>query len=448
MPDGNNDMDESLRIECEWWGPAYGEKCISEVSRAAIGLCVGEQWLTRLEDSWGNTVRNRLNACAYTLAGWFAANWWRLRWEPETPASRKDVDWRMSHSMASAGGGFCWPSILFASDGESIAVASQASRGRILGPVRYLNEVKARISAKEFERAIDVFLSLVLSRLQSEGYRKSDLAELWDDVMKERGDPALAQWRRLEAICGFDPGEAPSAVIEMLVADAAGLGSKALEEVAAEGRHSVQNVLEPILDLAASNERPLGGGFRGKMPELPSKPRYEAHMRPWQQASKLAQLVRKQWGLGEEAISDKQLADFLGTKASVFSDRTKGPTSMPVALQSVTHDGRFDFYFHSAWATSRRFSAARLLGDYLHQARDGRLIPATRARTSRQQFQRAFAQEFLCPFKALVARIQTDQPDEEDIAEAADFFGVSSLMVKTTLVNRGELDREALVWDN
>ena len=86
------------------------------------------------------------------------------------------------------------------------------------------------------------------------------------------------------------------------------------------------------------------------------------------------------------------------------------------------------------------------MGDYLYHANGDRLIPATEARTSRQQFQRAFAQEFLCPIEALQEKIQTDQPDEEDIAEAADHFGVSPLLVRTTLVNKGELDREVLAW--
>ena len=191
-------MDDALKIECEWWGRANGEKDISQVSRGAIGISVGDQWLTRLEDSWGNTVRNRLHASAYTLAGWLAGNWWRLRWEPETPTSRSDVDWRMSHSMASAGDGYCWPSILFASDGDTLAVASRATRGRVLGPVRYLNEVNTRITGKAFESAIDAFLTLVLSRLHAEGFAKTELAELWNEVMNERADPKLAKWRRLE----------------------------------------------------------------------------------------------------------------------------------------------------------------------------------------------------------------------------------------------------------
>jgi hypothetical protein len=438
-------MNESLKIECEWLGSSTGEKDIAHATRGAIGISVGEHCLTHLEDAWGNTLRNRLHACASTLAGWFAGNWWRLRWEPETPKSRKDIDWRMSHSMASAGDGYCWPSILFASDGETVAVASRATRGRVLGPVRYLNEVNTRITGKDFESGIDAFLTLVLSRLHAEGHGRSELANLWEEVSKERGDAKLTQWRRLEAICGFDPDEAPTSLIEMIRDDKTELGGKALEEVAAQERHSTAEALKQILDLDNSKAKPTAGGFRGRAPELNAAKRHDAKARPWQQATKLARLARKEWNLGKQQVTNKRLADLMGAKPSVFTNQTKAAIPMPIMLRTGTN-GDFDLYLDSSWATSRRFASCRLLGDHLYHSNDGRLIPATDAKTSRQQFQRAFAQEFLCPFDALMEKIQTDQPDDEDIAEAAGHFEVSPLMVKTTLVNKGELDRETLNW--
>jgi Zn-dependent peptidase ImmA (M78 family) len=75
-----------------------------------------------------------------------------------------------------------------------------------------------------------------------------------------------------------------------------------------------------------------------------------------------------------------------------------------------------------------------------------RLIPVAEAKTAQQQFQRAFAQEFLCPYDALVNRLQTERPTPEDIEEAAEHFGVSPLLIKTTLVNHGEMDRDSLKW--
>ena len=38
------------------------------------------------------------------------------------------------------------------------------------------------------------------------------------------------------------------------------------------------------------------------------------------------------------------------------------------------------------------------------------------------------------------------EPDEDDIAEAAAYFDVSTRVIETTLVNKGELDRESLAW--
>lgn len=438
-------MNESLKIECEWWGSANGGQDISQVCRGAIGISVGDEWLTRLEDSWGNTVRNRLNASAHTLAAWFAGNWWRLRWEPETPSSRTDVDWRLSHSMASAGDGFCWPSILFASDGESIAIASRATRGRALGPVRYLNEVSTQITAREFERSVDTFVSLVLSRLHSEGFGGSELAELWAEVMKERSDPGLSRRRRLEAICGFDAGEGPDSLIEMLVTDQADLGEKALEEVAAEGRHSTAEVLTEILKLAAGKAVPGIAGVRGSMPKLAVNQKFEQGERPWQRATKLARLARQDWGLGYGPIPNSRLADLLGASPAMFEAGTKGTAPMPLVLRDADRD-KVDIYLNRAHPTSRRFAASRLIGDSLLDSTGGRLIPATNAKTARQQFQRAFAQEFLCPFDALKNRVPATGPDEDDIAEAAAYFDVSTRVIETTLVNKGELDRESLAW--
>ena len=231
----------------------------------------------------------------------------------------------------------------------------------------------------------------------------------------------------------------------MLISDHAGLGAIALEEVAAEGRHSTSNMLEPILKLAKATTTPAVGGFRGKMPRLSSKPRPQAGERPWRQAANLARLARQQWGLGTLPVSNKQLADLLGTKPNAFTDQTKGPAAIPLVMRTGENQS-FDLYFDSVWSTSRRFAASRLLGDHLHHAIGGRLLPATHAKTSRQQFQRAFAQEFLCPFDALLEKIQTGEPDDEDFAEAAQHFQVSPWVIQTTLVNKGELDRESLTW--
>ena len=440
-------MIESLNIECEWWGSSNGENDIPQICRGAIGINVGEHCLTRLEDSWARTVRNRLNGDAHLLACWFAGNWWRLRWEPESSSSRNDVDWWMSHSMASAGGGFSWPSILFASDGETVAVATRPSGARVMGAVRYLDQINTRITAQEFEKGIDAFIQTVLSRLHAEGHGHSELAELWMEVQRERGDPKLAKWRRLEAICGFDPAEAPAAIIDLVAEDRFHLGLHAVEEVAAHSRHETVNTLESIRDLAEVKGRPGVGGFPCRPQTLQKAPAYKKYIRPWEKGAQLARAARKEWHLGKEPVSNAYLADFLCTPKKIFSPSTSRTTvPFPVALRSAKGD-TLNVYIDRQPTTSRRFAASRMLGQWLdaHGATE-RLIPATGAKTSEQQFQRAFAQEFLCPLEALLDHLPTEHPSQDDIEDAATYFGVSPYFVSTTLVNNGELDREALSW--
>ena len=439
-------MSNKLNIDLKWIGRQTGST-VERAFYADIGLNIGGEWLTRLEEmEAASTVSNHLRACAHHLAIWFAANWWRLRWEPAKPNWSKDTDWRIAHSMASVGGGYVWPNIIFASDGDSLAVVSRPRKTpAAYEPIRYLSPIDARITAAEFENKVDAFMAGILTRLHTMNICDDSLPELWSEVQAERSDPETTQWRKLEALCSYDPDEAPAALVRMLISDDSHLGSHALEEVAAQGRHSTREVLSSILALANSTGKPKTGGFRVRMPLLRDAPSHHASDRPWQRAAKLAQQARRAWNLGQQPINDKHLADLMGTKPDVFTCQTKAPSPMPIALRTQDR-GNVDFYINQLPSTSRRFATARLLGDQLCFADGGRLFPATTAKTARQQFQRAFAQEFLCPINALLARIQTAEPDEDDISEAAHHFQVSPLMVKTALVNHGHLERESLAW--
>lgn len=118
-------MNTEFHIECSWLGRENG----SEEDRAfyaEIGISVGDEWLTQLEDLTARTVRKHMRGSGYQLAQWFAANWWRLRHEPAFEGSNNDVDWRIAHCMAAAGGGYVWPDVLFTSDGASLEVEASA----------------------------------------------------------------------------------------------------------------------------------------------------------------------------------------------------------------------------------------------------------------------------------------------------------------------------------
>lgn len=269
------------------------------------------------------------------------------------------------------------------------------------------------------------------------------LPDIWQEVQEERANNEMARWRKLEALCGYDPEQGPEDLIKPLYFDESALGIDALEEVAAAGRHACADVLSPILEFAATEKVPRDAGFTARMPHLNTTPAFEPLDQAWQRGAKLAKAARSEWGFGNGPIGNNELAELFQVCSSVFTSRETIDSTMPFALRRGTGDA-CNLYFTSKWFTSRRFAACRLLGDHLLNAADDRLIPATRMRTSRQKVQRSFAQEFLCPFDALQEKIQTEYPNTDDIEETADYFSVSPLMVKTTLVNKGELERAVL----
>ena len=116
-------MNDKMRIEFEWLDRQFGSS-MDRAYFAAIGLAIGEAYITRVEDVGAKTVRNHMRGSVCHLATWFAENWWRLRWEPAPRLWTKDPDWRMAHSIAAAGGGYVWPNAVFASDGDYVEVAA------------------------------------------------------------------------------------------------------------------------------------------------------------------------------------------------------------------------------------------------------------------------------------------------------------------------------------
>jgi Zn-dependent peptidase ImmA (M78 family) len=100
---------------------------------------------------------------------------------------------------------------------------------------------------------------------------------------------------------------------------------------------------------------------------------------------------------------------------------------------------------------SRRFHLMRLVAEHIHADEQEGLLPSTDSVTSRQKFQRAFAQELLCPAQDLMEhlRIRPDSqdipaPTEDDMLEAADRFGVSTVMVQSILIRKGILGPHVL----
>lgn len=407
---------------------------------AALGIRHGSNWLTEAEDQFVGRIRQQVHLSAYGLAEWLAWNWWRLRWEPRAQTEA----WVFAHRLTTIGGGYVWPNITIMSDGERVVLLAKPTKPRPAEPLRYVSDLAAVVRATEFEGAVDLFLTQVLEQLRSEGIKATNLDQIWSDTLEERADPDAAAYRRIESMLGFDPDEAPPSVIERLLADAPRLGSEAVAEVAA---HQPVDQVVPTADdisrVAADNgfdATPCAAVRLASTLQLPPRDQAPA----WRRGAEAARAIRAQEVLGAAPISNERLCMLAGVSPQALADRSATDFTFSFGLDQSPSVGRV--VLRSKWETGRRFDLARLIGDRVAGGSGDRLLPATRAHTYRQKLQRSFAAELLCPFTSLEEVLHGDYSSEA-IGDAAAYFNVSELAVRTLLVNHGRLDREDLEGD-
>ncbi|MGF7208249.1 hypothetical protein GGE65_002834 [Skermanella aerolata] len=402
------------------------------VTATHLHIAAGDFVATHIEDTLSHTVHDHVHVSAYPLALWFAANWWRLRWEPQSSWGEFPASWRMAHEMPAAGHGFIWPPVTFSSDGETIEVSCHPSRQKSPEPIRYLADFKATIEGNDFESTVDAFIDHVLVRLRQQKAGETDLSRLWTEVAAERQDPKERERRRLEAQLGFDPDEAPEQALLDLLTLREQAGQAALDEIAPTlPRTALNEAIQRTTRIATRTGTPACIHTPNALQNLHFSP----GVPPWSRGRTLATAARRAWAITRDAVTDKELASLFDIPVRSFSPEPGTDPKAPFGLAvREPGDSRLKLLFKRRSASGRRFEAARFLADFLIAPATDAWLPATDTRTARQKVQRAFAAEFLCPIDSLQAFLNDDF-SEDRIEEAADYFGVSALTAKNQLAS-------------
>lgn len=431
-------MSTTLSITAEWEhldkGSAAERACF-----AALGISTGDNWLTEAEDAFVKRVRQKVHLSGYALAEWLAWNYWRLCSEPPDLSRR---DWAMAHRLSTIGGGYIWPNITIQSDGERVGIVARPTPSRAAEPLRYIASQIIGVPATEFVSAVNIFVEQVIGQLRAERVEITNLDRLWEDVRSERADASAKRHRELEAMLGFEPDEAPETTIEQLTTDAAVVGERAMEEIAAAAGpgKSVESVnqLRVWADSAGVQTRSVD------VVKLPDKRPFArtGDVPAWRRGSDAAQALRAQEGLGLEPLRDATLAEMAAINRKALERKAleeADGVGFSFVLDDTPNAGKVVLR-KTPWKANRRFDLARLLGDRLMSVGGDRLFPATKALTYRQKWQRAFAAELLCPFEALQDKLAGDLSDES-IEGAAQYFEVSELAARMILVSHAVLER-------
>jgi hypothetical protein len=404
----------------------------------SIVIRLGETVFTQLLRPGQDKLDDALQAPASQLAFWLVDNWWRLRFEC-VPPTRASAQWRLAHDMTSIGGGFPWPRLRIWGEGERVGLASKSDREGVVGPVRYVTDALFFILGKDFESAIDQFLTLVADEKSGYGSDRDALGKLCKILRAERADPEIAQWRRVEAQLGFDPDQAPESLVEEVGRFSERYGIAGIEEaVQAHPGIEAAKVLNHEIRVAETNG--WNCDFTAAIRSV-GKLSHDYTLPPWRTAQEFAQRLRKAIGISSGLVQNKVLAGVVDIHPDALEAAApEGGRRLEYGLRLKTERPRSRLVFHHKAETSRRFELGRAIGDAIW-GRDS-VGPIASSKTARQKFQRAFAQSLLCPFDELMAALNTSDPTDDDIADAAQGFNVSERVVRTTLMNNNVIERE------
>ena len=280
-----------------------------------------------------------------------------------------------------------------------------------------------------------------LCRVRRRGRRRPGTSRGPRSASAPRSD--LTTYRRFEALLGRNPDEGDEGIIRQLTNDRSILGEQAANEVAANAPLTRGDAVTAgsLLSVARQTGFDISerNGVASPMTDNTMtlmESDYPGPLVPWQVGQNAAKSMRRSERLGDRPIIDRLLCEMCGLPNGVIA--RSSPVKPPMAYTVSTKKGR-RIVFRARVPTGRRFDAARLLGDKLLVRNAESLQPATRTHTFRQKMQRAFAAELLCPFDALLDRLDGDHSDDS-IEEAAKKFRVSPMLVATRLENSGMLD--------
>jgi hypothetical protein len=438
-------MADDLRFDLEWLARDYGSPA-ERASFAAVRITVGGVVLTEVYDTVARTMRSEARLSVVHLGRWLAANWWRLRHEPEEASA---VDWRLAHELGAAGGGFLWPPLTLSGDGETLTLRSAPPQSAASDDelIRYVRTCEVTVGVPAFEEGVDRLMESLLARLEALGAADEELREVWETLDAERHHEQAGRLRRREAMLGLDPEAVPSESVEALARTGDWMGEGALEEVLMAARYATIHERLRQLSLWSMADGLVLDASALETIGKPWIPPARLPARPWERGNGLAGHTRAALGLaaddplGTALLSGLLAADVL---APANGATQAGPERMSAGFRRAGGEAQVRAVLRARHPRARRFEVARLMAEAMLAPADDRVLPITDARTARQKAQRAFAQELLCPVEGLVARLTLPAPHEAEIEAAADHYEVSEWVVVSALVNRGLVPREYL----
>ena len=423
---------DSFALTARWPSPPLPDvRDVAELRLRAAG-----QMLTRVSDFDRKEERDFTRGSAVSLAFWFADNFWRLRYESLPNGSAPSINWRLRHEMTSAAGGTLWPPIMIHSTGDRVLLAPVFARPVDIGSIRYVLPDIVTIAGSTFETGLETFFSQVIEYC-AQATDGPALRELVETIRTESADPEWLSWRRIEARLGYDPDTVPNELMRQLGRLEDEVGAAAVDEAAAAapGRNASRYLAgaveaakgsEVVVDFEIAREaavdlRSLSGAL------------------PWQLGREAARRIRDVAGVDNQPIRTQAFSELIKIPREGLQRRSTA-RGLPYSARLREGGERHRIALQSADPRDRRFELSCALADEIWVQADFGII--SKAKTDRQKFQRAFAQNLLVPFGGMEGRVDLSDPTETDIQSAAKYYHVHPNVIRRLLILEGVIPNE------
>ena len=406
---------------------------------AELKITARDSVITRILDQRAKTVRDFVYVPLYPLAEWLATNWWFLSNEFQNPDRQNNREFQRRHSLSANREGYAFPKLEVISSGARTNLAwkryvPQWTR------VEFLNHGHASVDGLEFRHACSELIDSVIRRLASSGIEDTLLQQEWDAIQATEVEEEELEFCQTAAGLGWDPYDLLDSErdeIFQLAHELEGFVDEAVQALDASSLRAQSSAIVSAIEDAGKNGLPLdslrsfhvdqGDDLRNAL--------------PWRVGYGWARRLRQKLDVGGQPLaSTEELADALGEDqvgVDMAIQSVESLTKAPLVdgLVSLNSDETASFAFRPAGEAGRRFGFCRALGELLASPQAGSLI--TKSHTERQQFNRAFAAEFLAPSLGLKERVHRLVVHEEEVGELAEEFGVLPKVIEHQIENHG-----------
>lgn len=387
--------------------------------------------VTLVDDARGGGLRRAVHTSAYPLAEWVALRWWLLQSHVRpsvTPVSRwswqaaERPPWLEHHNLRGAGEGMPWPDLTLVPEGGVSRLVWRAGPGVAGQPVRFLTSGDEHLPAASVRRALAVFVTTVIDRLEEAGVHETTLQQEWSalaDLAPDERDFASAAAR-----LGLDPFDVPPALSRDLETVGTSLSGRLLDELLDSANPSQVAVASAWVQKVLAKVGVSEVALRAE----PVSTATHSVDQPWTAGYVAARRVRETLGLKPTDRAD--LSDLV--KVGTFSGEAAGVQGVVVGREG--HVG-LGLPAGPSKRPGRSFAQARALWLAHVEGREVALLDPTGTVSAKSS--RAFAAELLAPSAGIAECLSAlGAPSDRALEAVAKRFGTSALLVQRQFDNQ------------